>query len=514
MSEAMDTSGDAAAAPEEDNARAQVDGTPAFRRCLEAVRLNDTCFASWSLLVAEAERSQNPLLGDVYERLLAAFPPLYGYWAKAARHAEKVEDSLAIFERGIEATKSASVDLWAKYAQYVVEQAKEGAISPQACRTILDRAQESCKYDPRSPLVADIVASYETDPARQLSTARTALKSARATDAAECGFASRDEALEKLTAIAENAPKTSFQEADADEFLCAVAEESNDAAKADRMRSPYERRIRRPYFHAKPLDEDQLRAWRAYLDWEEDNGDAERTRHLYERCLVACCSYPEFWCRYASYLSPSSSDEAVAVLDRGLSFLKHAPDLLLLKAALLEATGDVDGARLVHESLTEHSAPGLLEAVLAHARFERRCGSREDVLAIYNGALPRLDAGSDARGLVQAALARFQLTVLRDANAARVTLENAIREAPQCRDLWVAYYALEAAADDAAAPKRVSALFAAALDDSTVNLPMADQKALWALYLQHVEDMGPEIGHLLEVREAYAAWLRKTRQLA
>ena len=48
-------------------------------------------------------------------------------------------------------------------------------------------------------------------------------------------------------------PKTSFQEADADEFLCAVAEESNDAAKADRMRSPYERRIRRPYFHAKPL---------------------------------------------------------------------------------------------------------------------------------------------------------------------------------------------------------------------------------------------------------------------
>merc|ERR1719426_444591 len=108
----MDTSGDVAAAPEEENARAQVDGTPAFRRCLEAVRLNDTCFASWSLLVAEAERSQNPFLGDVYERLLAAFPPLYGYWAKAA--------------------------------QYVVEQAKEGALSPQACRTILDRAQEAC----------------------------------------------------------------------------------------------------------------------------------------------------------------------------------------------------------------------------------------------------------------------------------------------------------------------------------------------------------------------------------
>ena len=180
--------------------------------------------------------------------------------------------------------------------------------------------------------------------------------------------------------------------------------------------------------------------------------------------------------------------------------------------ALLEARGDVDGARLVHESLTD-GAPGLLEAVLAHARFERRCGSREDVLAIYKGALPRLDAGSDARGLVQAALARFQLHVLRDADAARQTLEASIREAPQCRELWVAYYALEASSEDAAAPKRVSALFSAALDDST-QLPAASQKALWSLYLQHVEDLGPEIGHLLEVREAHAGWLRKTGQLA
>ena len=30
-------------------------GTPAFKRCLEQVRLNASCFASWSLLLAEAE---------------------------------------------------------------------------------------------------------------------------------------------------------------------------------------------------------------------------------------------------------------------------------------------------------------------------------------------------------------------------------------------------------------------------------------------------------------------------
>ena len=37
-----------------------VAGTPAFKRCLEAVRLDDSCYASWSLLIAEAEATDWP----------------------------------------------------------------------------------------------------------------------------------------------------------------------------------------------------------------------------------------------------------------------------------------------------------------------------------------------------------------------------------------------------------------------------------------------------------------------
>ncbi len=59
--------------------------------------------------------------------------------------------------------------------------------------------------------------------------------------------------------------------------------------------------IKRPYFHVKPLDLKQLNNWREYLDFELEVGDHERIVVLFERCLIACAHYEEFWCRYARY---------------------------------------------------------------------------------------------------------------------------------------------------------------------------------------------------------------------
>ena len=56
-------------------------------------------------------------------------------------------------------------------------------------------------------------------------------------------------------------------------------------------RKAFEDVIRRPYFHVKPLDAAQLAAWSAYLDYMDAKGDEAETRHLFERCLVACARY-------------------------------------------------------------------------------------------------------------------------------------------------------------------------------------------------------------------------------
>lgn len=59
----------------------------------------------------------------------------------------------------------------------------------------------------------------------------------------------------------------------------------------------YEDAIKRPYFHVKPLEKSQLQAWRNYLDYEMKQGDGARVRVLFERCLIACAFYEEFWMR-------------------------------------------------------------------------------------------------------------------------------------------------------------------------------------------------------------------------
>ena len=62
------------------------------------------------------------------------------------------------------------------------------------------------------------------------------------------------------------------------------------------------RQIKRPYFHVVPLDKRQLRAWRDYLELEAADGDHHSLVQLYERCLIACAQYEEFWMQYARYL--------------------------------------------------------------------------------------------------------------------------------------------------------------------------------------------------------------------
>jgi hypothetical protein len=45
----------------------------------------------------------------------------------------------------------------------------------------------------------------------------------------------------------------------------------------------------------KPLERCQLKNWKEYLDYEIEQGDQERIIVLFERCLIACALYEEFW---------------------------------------------------------------------------------------------------------------------------------------------------------------------------------------------------------------------------
>jgi len=45
----------------------------------------------------------------------------------------------------------------------------------------------------------------------------------------------------------------------------------------------------------KPLEKAQLKNWRDYLKFEMANGSEKRVFILFERCVIACALYEEFW---------------------------------------------------------------------------------------------------------------------------------------------------------------------------------------------------------------------------
>ena len=61
---------------------------------------------------------------------------------------------------------------------------------------------------------------------------------------------------------------------------------------------------------------------------------ADRIVHLYERCLVPCAYYEEFWLRYVRYVSVHCGrEETLAVYGRGLRMVGREKSALRLSYA-------------------------------------------------------------------------------------------------------------------------------------------------------------------------------------
>jgi pre-mRNA-processing factor 39 len=58
--------------------------------------------------------------------------------------------------------------------------------------------------------------------------------------------------------------------------------------------------IKRPYFHVKPLEKGQLKNWKDYLEYEIEQGERARIIVLFERCLIACALYDEYWIKVSN----------------------------------------------------------------------------------------------------------------------------------------------------------------------------------------------------------------------
>lgn len=109
-----------------------------------------------------------------------------------------------------------------------------------------------------------------------------------------------------------------------------------------RKRWPFEEAIKRPYFHVKPLERVQLKNWREYLDFELSNGDHRRVVILFERCVIACALYEDFWQRFATYMEGHGVEKCRHVYERAcMIHLPRKPSIHLAWAAFEEQQGEM-----------------------------------------------------------------------------------------------------------------------------------------------------------------------------
>ncbi|KAI1107533.1 pre-mRNA-processing factor 39 [Jackrogersella minutella] len=380
-------------------------------------------FESWEKLVRACEAQEGGLnrnsspqalatLRDVYDRFLLKFPLLFGYWKKYADLEFNIsgpESAEMIYERGC-ASITNCVDLWASYCSFKMETTHTAHL----VRELFERAATSVgldflahpfwdkyiEYEERQEAQDKIFAILQRvihipmhqyaryfERFRQLAHSRPIKELVAAETLAR--FRAEVEA-ESAAYGAIARPELEVERdirAKIDTMFYEIFQKTQDETT---KRWTYESEIKRPYFHVTELEQPQLANWRKYLDFEESENDFARTTFLYERCVITCALYDEFWLRYARWMSaqPSKEEEVRHIYMRAATLFVplSRPGIRLQFAYFEESCGRVGVARDIHEAILMQ-LPDCVEAITSWANLERRQNGLDAAIQVYKAQI-------------------------------------------------------------------------------------------------------------------------------
>ncbi|WCJ38216.1 Pre-mRNA-processing factor 39-1 [Euphorbia peplus] len=504
-------------------------------RLWSIVRTNPLEFDSWTTLIYESEKNAGDNISKirkVYDAFLAEFPLCYGYWDKYVEHEQRfgsMDKVVEVYERAVLGV-TYSVDMWLHYCTFAISTYED----PDTIRRLFERGLAYVGTDYHSYPLWDKYIEYEEMhaqwghvaviytrileiPNKRLddylsrfkafaaSHTLSELRTSEEADGAptlpprEEGDQANEGEIHPGTADeASKSVSAGLTEAEELEKYIATREEMYKKAKEfDSKISDYENAIRRPYFHMRPLNIAELENWHNYLDFIEREADLNKVVKLYERCLIACANYPEYWIRYVLCMEACASmDLANNALARATQvFVKRQPEIHLFAARFREQSGDVAGARASYQLLHSEIAPGLLEAVVKHANMEYRLGNPKDAVSLYEQAIA-IEKGkehSQVLPMLYAQYSRFLYLVSVNVEKAREVLVEALEHVPLSKSLLEAFIHLESIQS---LPKRIDYLdalvekFVVPNSDSHVAANAADREELSCIFLEFLGMFG------------------------
>ncbi|KAJ3296251.1 hypothetical protein HDU79_007147 [Rhizoclosmatium sp. JEL0117] len=441
------------------------DQTSEWERQWTVVQVNPDDFAAWELLLRQSEAHGQSNVRLAFDSFLEKFPLCFGYWKKYADSElrnEGPEKAEEVFERAVVAIHN-SIDLWNHYCQFKIDNCSD----PDAVRAVFERASQGVGYDFLSHTFWDKYIDYEEtrnkDPVKALAILDRVIRiplhqysryfekfakllpTVRPTDAV-----SSDE-LERLSADIRAPTSSKEYEIELRQKILALKTEVHTKTQiAVQKLWAFEAEIKRPYFHIKPMDDAQLANWRKYLDFLEaavDSGEAESSRLyvLYERCMVPCALYEEFWLRYARCLTTRGDfDGARNVYYRAanLFLATGRTELRLEYAAFEEEQGKIQEAGAIFTKLME-SVPGHIETLYKYAHFMRRNYGIDKADECFVSAVSLVN-DDKAKGFLIASRAKFIYAAKGSTEEARqIYREHLSTVGPESKSLLLQYFLFE-----------------------------------------------------------------------
>lgn len=258
----------------------------------------------------------------------------------------------------------------------------------------------------------------------------------------------------------------------------------------------YEQEIKRPYFHVTELDDGQLANWRKYLDFEEAEGGYGRAQFLYERCLVTCAYYDEFWYRYARWmLDHDGKEEEVRNIYQRASMLyvpMGRPGIRLQYAMFEEMCSRFDVAEDVYRGILT-ALPGNVEVILSWADMQRRVGGLEAAVKVLQDQIDGRETDVYGKGQLVAEWARMLWKSKGAPDEARQLFQKNQHWYLDSRAFWIQYFQFELEQPTSAETEPVQyARIKQVYDDirRKAHLPLLTVSDVTHLYLNYLQRRG------------------------
>ncbi|KAF2016012.1 hypothetical protein BU24DRAFT_346131 [Aaosphaeria arxii CBS 175.79] len=450
-----------------------------IKKLLDTVVAAEDEFEHWEALVTRVSdleggvtRNSSPsvieLLRNVFDCFLAKFPLFFGYWKKYADLEFSIggtETAEMVYERGISSIP-VSVDLWTHYCHFKLDTCHDNDI----IRDLFERGTHFVGMDFQSGPFWDKYIEFE----ERINEASNVTKLyARVFQIPSFNFGRyyekfrarigiqpveelvEPEVLVKMTSdvrseepgLPELEVERSLRTKIDAHYYQAYTLVQNESTK----RWTFESNIKRGYFHVTEVEEADLANWRKYLEFEESEGDFKRVAFLYERCLVSCALYDEFWLRYARWMfGQSKGDEFCEKRDEDtrLIYMRAScifvpidrPTIRLHWARFEEKLERTQVARDIHSAILDQ-VPNHVETLVSFAGLERRQTGNEAAIELLGTYIEQRDIEISSQLLAEQARILWQCS--NDAARARQLFKDNYEKFVSSQAFWINYLKFE-----------------------------------------------------------------------